>query len=215
VSVADGSPLTRSITWTEDLRLSHRQNSISFTFSALNYILPRKNLYAYRLEGFDGDWIHVGAASRTARYTNLDPGRYLFRVKGANNDGVWNDEGAAIRVIITPPFWQTWWFRMVVAATVLGLAVWWHRRRMNRLTARLKTEVAMERFCLKRGISEREREIIGLILDGKTNREIEEILFISHGTVKNHVYHIYQKLDVNSRVQLVNLFRNIPSGGVD
>lgn len=104
---------------------------------------------------------------------------------------------------------------MAVVAFALVLAVSWHRRRMGRLAARLKTEVAMERFCLKRGISEREREIIGLILDGKTNREIEDILFISHGTVKNHVYHIYQKLEVNSRVQLVNLFRNIPSGGLD
>jgi signal transduction histidine kinase len=87
----------------------------------LNYSLQEKNQYAYKMEGFDQDWNMVGT-HRRATYTNLDPGVYIFRVKASNNDGVWNERGTAIRVIITPPFWSTWWFR-VLMGSLLGAAV--------------------------------------------------------------------------------------------
>ncbi len=88
----------------------------SFEFAALNYAASAQNQYAYKMEGFDQDWNRVGHR-RLATYTNLNPGTYTFRVKAANNDGVWNEQGAAIKVTITPPFWQSWWFK------ILGLVV--------------------------------------------------------------------------------------------
>ncbi len=74
------------------------------------------------LEPFDKEWQYVGA-ERRATYTNLDPGAYTFRVKGSNNSGVWNDEGTAVKIVVTPPFWATWWFRSLSLAAVLIMLV--------------------------------------------------------------------------------------------
>ncbi len=92
---------------TKEIKLSYKQNVFAFTFTALNYIHPEKNKYAYKLEGFDKDWIYTDATKRFANYTNIDPGEYTFRVKASNNDGVWNEEGTSIKLIITPPYWKT------------------------------------------------------------------------------------------------------------
>lgn len=102
-----------------EITLSYRDNFFSFEFAALDYADPVKNQYAYILQGFDRDWVYCGTR-RYAAYTNVPPGTYTFRAKGSNNDGVWNEEGLAVRVVITPPFWQTWWFRMVATLGVLG-----------------------------------------------------------------------------------------------
>jgi sugar lactone lactonase YvrE len=83
----------------ENLILSHSQSVISFDFAALNYIASAKNQYAYKMEGFDKNWYYVGT-KHTADYTNLNPGKYVFRVKGSNNDGVWNEKGVALPIII-------------------------------------------------------------------------------------------------------------------
>ncbi len=91
------------------LKLSYKDNFITFEFAALDYTNPQKNQYAYQLEGLHDDWIYSGN-QRYATFTNLDPGEYVFRVKGANSDGVWNERGASVRILITPPFWKTWWF---------------------------------------------------------------------------------------------------------
>src|SRR5204862_6498363 len=111
VSPNDSSKFLRSsVGFKNSITLSYKQNVIGFTFAALNYNHPEKNLYAYKLENFDKDWIYADVSKRFANYTNLSPGEYIFRVKASNNDGVWNREGAFIKRIITPPFWQTWWF---------------------------------------------------------------------------------------------------------
>jgi diguanylate cyclase (GGDEF)-like protein len=80
----------------------------AFDFAALDYRSTTNHQYAYKLEGFDQDWIHIGS-QRTATYTNIEAGRYVFTVKAANKDGVWNENGVAIEIEIVPPLWQTWW----------------------------------------------------------------------------------------------------------
>ena len=112
-------PLDTSISEKKHLKLSYEDNVFSFEFAALNYVSPEKNQYAYELEGFDKDWIYCGTR-RYASYTNLDGGTYVFRVKGSNNDGVWNEQGASITLIITPPFWKTWWFITMVWVSIAG-----------------------------------------------------------------------------------------------
>ena len=103
------SLLHKHITETSDLSLSFRDAVISFEFTALSYAAPLKNLYAYKMEGFDKDWIHTNASRRYAGYTKLNPGQYTFRVKGSNHDGIWNEEGTRISISIAPPIWRTWW----------------------------------------------------------------------------------------------------------
>ncbi len=107
---AKNSPLKKHISQTEELVLKHEQSVFTFKFVALNYIYSEKNQYAYMMEGFEKDWNYVGN-QREATYTNLDPGEYTFRVKASNNDGIWNEKGTSIKIIILPPWWQTWWFR--------------------------------------------------------------------------------------------------------
>ncbi|MCP4661150.1 MAG: response regulator [bacterium] len=121
---AADSPLEQAITETRELVLGHRERTFSFEFAALHFASPRKNRYAYQLEGYDEDWIETDAGRRLARYTNLDPGRYVFRVKAGNQDGVWNEEGTSIRITVRPPPWKTWWactlYGLGLAAVVLG-----------------------------------------------------------------------------------------------
>ncbi|MFC2093452.1 two-component regulator propeller domain-containing protein [Bacteroidota bacterium] len=94
--------LEKSITETKEIELNYEDNVISFEFSALDFQCPEKNQYAYIMEGFDKDWIYTDASRRFATYTNLDPGAYTFRVKGSNNNGIWNEEGASLKIKILP-----------------------------------------------------------------------------------------------------------------
>jgi hypothetical protein len=112
--------LSRHISETRQLDLSYRHSVFSFEFVALNYVSPARNQYAYMMEGFESDWNYVGTR-RTATYTNLDPGEYVFRVKASNNDGIWNEEGEAVYVNINPPFWKTWWAYLLQALLVIGV----------------------------------------------------------------------------------------------
>jgi ligand-binding sensor domain-containing protein len=108
--IGENSPLKKSITETTEIVLDYSQSVFSLKFSALNYSHSDKNSYAYQLEPFDKDWNFVDN-THTATYTNLDPGAYTFKVKGSNNDNVWNQTPASISIIISPPFWKTFWFR--------------------------------------------------------------------------------------------------------
>ena len=101
------------------MSFSHRENFFSFEFAALNFMNAEKNQYSYRLQNFDYDWIDSGTR-RYASYTNLDPGRYVFQVKGSNNDGLWNEQGASMTIIIHPPWWDTWWAYTLYGLLALG-----------------------------------------------------------------------------------------------
>jgi len=114
--------LTKSTVQTDTIILSHDNNIFTFEFAALDYTSPKLNRYAYKLEGFNEEWIQSGNL-RLANYMNIDPGTYVFKVKGTNNDGIWNEAGISMVVIIEPPYWSTWWFRLL-GIVVLGLILY-------------------------------------------------------------------------------------------
>ena len=130
VSVGSDEILKENILTTEKITLTYIQNVFSFDFTALNYRQPEKNQYRYKMEGFQDNWIDAGY-ERKASYTNLSPGEYKFRVMASNNDGVWNEEGASIKIIITPPFWETWWFIASCILAAVGLIILVFRIRMQ------------------------------------------------------------------------------------
>ena len=115
-----------------EIVLDHDQNFFSFEFAALNYTNSQKNQYAYQLVGLEEDWVYSGSR-RYASYTNLAPGTYNFRVKGSNNDGVWNEKGTSITVIIQPAWWQTIWFKLIMSLAFAGLLYAAYRYRINQL----------------------------------------------------------------------------------
>ena len=115
------------------LTLSHHDSMFTIEFAALHFADPRANRYAYRLDGFDEGWVESGAGRRFATYTNLDPGTYVFRVRASNKDGVWGQEAPPLAITITPPFWKTWWLRLLVLAGVLGISYLFYRMRVRAL----------------------------------------------------------------------------------
>lgn len=103
----EDSPLTTSLLETKSISLAFDQNNLSFEFAALHYANPKKNQYAHMLKGYDQDWIYDNR--NFAAYTNLDPGKYEFKVRASNAYGVWNEEGLTLEITILPPWWRTWW----------------------------------------------------------------------------------------------------------
>jgi signal transduction histidine kinase/CheY-like chemotaxis protein/ligand-binding sensor domain-containing protein len=134
ISKKDPSPLDKDITETSDITIPYNRAVISFEFASLNYIPAEKKKYAYMLEGFDKNWNEVGTR-RTATYTNLDPGTYVFKVKGLNNEGKWSSRTISIRLTITPPFWLTWWFKLLVALSTVACCVLFYKMRMRTIKA--------------------------------------------------------------------------------
>ncbi len=126
-----------------ELNLAYNENFITIEYVALNYINSAKNKYKYFLEGFDYEWHDVNNA-RAATYTNLDPGEYAFKVIACNNDGVWNYEGASLKIIIDPPFWLTWWAYIFYFVLIILLLYLFRRFIRNR--EKLKHNLQIERL---------------------------------------------------------------------
>ena len=117
---------------TKEIVLSHNQNNISIEFIAIHYSDPSKNQYAYKLENYDNDWREVGN-QRVAFYPNLPPGNYLFRMKAANNNGVWNEDGASLKITVNPPWWKTTWAYIVYVLLLIAASLAVNRYLRRRL----------------------------------------------------------------------------------
>ncbi len=128
------SVLSKPIYLTDKITLNHKDNMISFDFTAMDFTAPEKNNYQYMLEGFDHSWIQADN-NQNATYTNLDPGEYTFLVKGSNYDGSWNNHPTKIQLIILPPWYLTWWFRISIVI-IIGLLIYsFYRFRINQTIA--------------------------------------------------------------------------------
>jgi serine phosphatase RsbU (regulator of sigma subunit) len=146
VAIGGRSPLAQHIGLASEVVLSYQEDVFSFDFAALDYSKPGKIKYQYRMEGFDQSWIETDATRRSATYTNLPPGEYVFRVRATNADGAWSQNQAQVKVVVLPPYWQMWWFRSLVLAALLGLAYSFFRWRVSRIEAqkaRLEHQVAL------------------------------------------------------------------------
>lgn len=149
----------------QEFTLKWPANGFEFEFATLSYAEPQKNQYAYRLDNLEKDWTSLGNP-RFGRYTNLPGGTYTLRMKGSNNDGFWNEEGALLKVTVIPPFWQTWWFRAVglflATVTVFGS----YKLRVH--------NIQLHSHELERQVAERTREIECLFEQAKELAIIEE-----------------------------------------
>jgi ligand-binding sensor domain-containing protein/DNA-binding CsgD family transcriptional regulator len=187
--------------------LPFHMNNISLQFAALDFHQPKENQFAFTLADPAKGWTYLGY-DRRIHLPGLEPGKYALRVIGANSDGWWNKKGFLLEIRIRPPFWRTWWFKGIGALALIGLLAAWLARRKRKWAEKIKSQLELEHFCRRFGVSKREMEIIGMLLRGKSNKTIEDELFIASSTVRNHVYNIYQKLGIKSRLQLITLFKN-------
>jgi signal transduction histidine kinase/ligand-binding sensor domain-containing protein/DNA-binding response OmpR family regulator len=123
-------PIKENISIAKEIDLDYKQN-FALSFVGLNYTSPEQNRYAYKLEGFDKDWNYVGHTT-TASYTNLDPGAYVFRVKASNHDGIWNNEGVAIKIYVHPPFWRTTFAYILYTCLIVSLILYLRYRSIQK-----------------------------------------------------------------------------------
>jgi len=129
---SEDAVITKPAYLLKELELKYSQNILTIEFASLDYTASKNNLYQYQLEGFDSHWIQSGT-NHSATFTNLDPGTYVFNVKGSNNDGVFNETPASITIIVLPPWYMTWWFRLLVALSVVASAYSFYRYRINKI----------------------------------------------------------------------------------
>ncbi|MCP4149368.1 MAG: hypothetical protein GY757_16595 [bacterium] len=144
------------------MTLSYREHVFSIQFAALNFIEPSKNQYAYRMEGLDKEWNYFGNR-RFVTYTHLAPGDYVFKVKASNNDGLWNEKGASLKITVTPPFWQRVWFKLLGVVFILGIIFSIFRIKVLIIKKRMRREVIhklkMQRIELEKENLEKELKL--------------------------------------------------------
>jgi signal transduction histidine kinase len=177
--------LEQSITGIKELVLSHDQSVITFEFASLNYVFQDKKKYSYMLIDFDEDWNDIGS-KHTATYTNLDPGKYLLKVRGLNNDGTWSSTIASLQLTITPPFWLTWWFRLCLVASIAGAVFAFYRFRINIIEMqkrKLQFKVTEQTRQLLQSTEEehkarKEAEQANIELERK-NKELEQFAYVA------------------------------------
>ena len=155
------------------------QNSFDFEFAALSYAQPEENQYAYMLEGFDENWIEM-ATRRFGRYTSLPGGKYILKIKGASNNGIWNEEGLSIQVNVIPPMWETWWFRGAGALLMVGIIFGASRLRVKRIQAHNRD--------LEKLIGERTRSLEARTLEAEQNRQELDALYRAEEKMYRHVH---------------------------
>jgi signal transduction histidine kinase/DNA-binding response OmpR family regulator len=141
------SYMSKHITYTDEIHIPHQDNVISFEFAALHFVNPERNQYAYKLEGFDREWIYSGNR-RFVTYTNLDPGKYILKIKASNSDGVWNEEGISLTVIVNPPWWQSWWAYILYAVFIVSILYSLRQYEMKRV--KLRNELQLKDFEAKK-----------------------------------------------------------------
>ncbi len=142
VPIDSQSVLKEAIPYADSLTLPHRDNVFSFEFAALSYANSHKNRYRYKLENFDQNWNEVSSRQRLATYTNLDPGKYVFRVQGSNSDGIWNEIGLSLPITITPPWWRSRWFRLLSGAMLVTFLWAAYELRVRQLQREFNTVIA-------------------------------------------------------------------------
>jgi signal transduction histidine kinase/ligand-binding sensor domain-containing protein len=234
VTPSDNSSLKKHINVAEEIDLDHNDNSFSFEFAALDFNNPKKNQYAYMMEGFDKDWIQSGNV-RTANYTNLDPGEYTFRVKGSNNDGVWNETGTSIKVIIAPPWWMTWWFRGLAVMLVISSILMIRHRKLSQIQREMHRQEEFTKELINTQEAERKRiagelhdslvqnlliiknkALLGIKNPEKNEEAIKDISDLSSSTLQevrsiSHNLHPYQLEQLGLTKAIESIIKNISS----
>ena len=206
-----GSILKESISTQKKIVLKHNQTNIMIEYCALNYIFNNKNQYAYKLEGFDTEWNKVGSR-RTAYYTNIPAGTYHFQVKGSNNDGIWNEKGTTLEIVVLPPLWKTWWAYLLYSAVAIALIAFIIRYftekkrlqnniRLKQMEAEVHEEYYQERNRLFTNFSHELRTPLTLII-----APLEE--FVKRTDLANDI-HYKAKLMLRNAQRLLRIVNNL------
>lgn len=201
--------LPYTISTLDKLTLSHKDDIFSLNFVALDYTLSAKNQYAYKMEGLEENWNYVGDR-RFATYTTLPSGNYTFRVKASNNDGIWNEEGAALGIIITPPIWKTWWFKTLLSIFIVLIIFAIYTARVSNIKKRneiLKSEVQTRTAELEKQKANLEETLSEL---HETKDAFKESSQIASGVLHN-VGNLLNSINTSSSIIQDIIYRSVIS----
>jgi outer membrane protein assembly factor BamB len=184
--------MPEKITCIEELTLTYHESVFSFEFSSMDYSNPNKNLYAYKMTGFDENWNFMGTQN-TATYTNLDPGEYILSIRGSNSDGIWNTTEKALKITIVPPFWKrTWFITLSVVIVVLALFL-----------------VMRSFFINQQRKARREKELIELQLKTIKSQIDPHFAFNAINTIASFIYTDKPDLTYDYFTRFARMMRNI------
>lgn len=199
--------LGQSASEAQEIKLSYKSNEFSLEFSALQYFLPENVNYAYKLEGFDHQWTKVNSSRRFASYTNLKGGTYVFMVKAINPDGQQVQEPCSLKITIVPPFWVTWWFRLLIAIVIVTGAISYFRWRvyaLKRQTRKLEKLVDLRTAKVEQ---QKEELIIQAEKLKESNQQLEKKKELIEG--QKEKLEIQNEEIVKQRDKLIELNRKV------
>jgi ligand-binding sensor domain-containing protein/DNA-binding CsgD family transcriptional regulator len=197
VEIGEKSVLTKSISELATIVLSRKMNVFTLEFTSINYTRPEKNTYEYILEGLETNWNNVGN-QRNATYSNLEAGTYTFKVRSANNDGIWDETPQQLKIIVNPPFYKTWWFRIILIVfigIIIYLAVSIRMGELQRSATFSENMARLEKWKRMQIELEQQRERLGSALDERTKELAEVNLRVAQKNEKLFAVH-QQILDI-------------------
>lgn len=204
--IRSDSEIREVIEYPEVLKIPWKDNFFIIEFNVIGSRVPELNQYAYKIAEHNEEWIHLGNKN-FVMLENLKAGKYDFRVKGANSDGIWSDKSASLKIIIIPPFWKTPVFigvSTLLTAILAFIFFLWFRKLYK---SSISSGVDVEQIATKYKLTNRESEVLKFLLKGKSIKSMAYELYISESTVQKHIYSVYKKLKINNRIQLWNLAR--------
>lgn len=202
------SPLKNHISRTKELTLNYKQSVFTLEFAALNFTSSEKNQYAYKMDGFDKEWNYVGT-KRSATYTNLPAGKYTFRVKASNNDGVWNEQGTSLIITILPPPWRTWWAYCIYMGLLIFIFIKYRNFTIKRIHDEKERELDQMKLNLFMNISHEFRTPLTLMLAPIDNISATDDIHEIHSSIITVRRSAWKLLNLVN--QLLD-FRKIDSG---
>jgi len=210
----DNSPLKQQINAAKTIVLTYQQSFFSFEFAALNFLQPEKNQYAYQLEGLEQEWNFSGTR-RNAYYTSVPSGVYNFRVRGSNNDGIWNEVGTAIKITVLPPLWQTWWAYTFYIITILAIIFSYMQLQQRKLQAKQQELEREQQIAIQLKATDRLKDEFLANTSHELRTPLNGIIGIAESLIDGAAGSINQQLEANLAIivssgrRLTNLVNDI------
>ncbi len=204
---SQGAAISKPINHTNTITLDYFHSVFSFKFASLSYYLSEQNEYAYQLVGFDKEWVYSGKRRETT-YTNLDAGNYTFRVKASNNEGVWNDKGAELKVSILPPPWRTWWAYTLYLLTLVSIIAQFiysqYRKRQVVIEQNKILEIRVQERTSE--LSKKNHDIQSMLSNMRQGLFTINKLGLIHPEYSKHLEDIFETSDIPNNQALNFLF---------